>query len=618
MAQSRSCLVPAGLSVVSVAHDPDAVTITATPTASTATCPKCGTRSSSVHSRRHRRLDDVPWVGRPVVLDVAVRRFRCRSPSCPRQTFVERLPGVMAPFARRTDRLGGLQRHIALALGGEAGTRLAERLTMPTSADTMLRLIRKAAVPNHPPVRVLGVDDWAWRRGRRYGTILVDLERNAVVDLLPDRESETLARWLRTHPGIAVVARDRADAYADAIRRAAPAATAVTDRWHLLRNLGDAMAALVRTRHAALHRAARAVAGATAPEPKPSEPEPMCRRGAGHAGRRARYADAVRLHADGASISLIARDLALDRKTVRVWLAGGGPPAWERRRPALGPTGAHRAFLERRWRDGCTNVAALWRELSASGADVSARAVRDWVTIHRRSAGRAATHADGVDRQAPPSVTRMAMLLQADPLTLSAGDCGLVDHVLADDPELARAVDLARRLRAMLRKEASGSLDDWLADAHGSALAGFAKGLAKDRDAIDAALSLPWTTSPVEGKVNRLKTIKRAMHGRAGFDLLRQRVLASRLSPSLHPLCGRSRIRRALTRARPLDPLVVRKTASRHRDHRCGAPCDRGPCPWLSRPGHVRSRSTPPASGCRTRPGTSSGGPSEARISEAG
>ena len=138
-------------------------------------------------------------------------------------------------------------------------------------------------------------------------------------------------------------------------------------------------------------------------------------------------------------------------------------------------------------------------------------------------------------------------LLQADPETLSAGDRCLVDHVLADDPELARAVDLARRLRAMLRKETPGLLDDWLAAAHGTVLAGFAKGLAKDRAAIDAALSLPWTTSPVEGQVNRLKTIKRAMYGRAGFDLLRQRVLASRLSPSLHQPCGRPKFHPAFT-----------------------------------------------------------------------
>ena len=206
-------LIPAGLAVVQVLPTPERITIVAQPLSATAICPDCGTTSCRIHSHYERLLGDLPWQGRPALLRVQARRFRCLDPLCFRRTFAERLPGVALLAARRTERLGSLQGCLGLALGGEAGQRLAERLAMPASADTLLRVTRQACNDNEPPPtpRVLAVDDWAWRRGRRYGTILVDLERNAVVDLLPDRQAETLAGWLRRHPGVEIVARDLAE-----------------------------------------------------------------------------------------------------------------------------------------------------------------------------------------------------------------------------------------------------------------------------------------------------------------------------------------------------------------------------------------------------------------------
>ena len=234
---------------------PDRVTIVTVPLSSESACPLCGGVSGQVHSHYTRTLADLPWQGRVAAVQVRARRFRCTQPECPRRIFTERLPEIARPQTRRTVRLGDVQRHIGLALGGAPGSRLAARLAMPISADTLLRMIRSSTLVPSPPPRVIGVDDWALRRGYRYGTIICDLERRRVVDLLPDRSAGTLASWLKWHGGaVTIVSRDRSGAYADGIRAGAPRAVQVADRWHLLVNCSDALRQLLdqHQRHALL------------------------------------------------------------------------------------------------------------------------------------------------------------------------------------------------------------------------------------------------------------------------------------------------------------------------------------------------------------------------------
>jgi transposase len=528
-------LIPAGLVINQVLPSADQISIVTTSCQEAVQCPSCAQISHRVHSHYQRELPDLPSQGRPVTLRVQTRRFRCLNPACSRQTFAEPLRGTARRQARRTERLGDLQCHLGLALGGEAGMRLAERLAMPISADTLLRLTREAGNDNEPPStpRVLAVDDWSWRRGQRYGTILVDLERNAVVDLLPDRQAETLAAWLRQHPGVEIVARDRAGAYADGVRQGAPDATQVADRWHLLRNLGDAVRAIVDGQHAAVGCIVQQVSD---PLPVPSVAAPVSdnpmptavdrRSQASHARRQARYEEAARLRAAGVSIARIAAQLGAERKTIRRWLRAGQAPLWRqpRRESVLAP---YRDHLERRWAEGCHNAARLWRELVDLGFTGRSGIVRRWAGQRRKAEPEAIVRPTGTSAGGgqPPSVRQVARMLMADNNKLSDSEQVFITALLAQAPKLADAIALAKRLNQLLRGNSTDTLEKVLADAVGTLLETFTASLRRDFAAVQAALDLPWTTSPAEGQINRLKMLKRTMYGRAGFPLLRARVL---------------------------------------------------------------------------------------------
>jgi transposase len=457
------------------------------------------------------------------------RRFRCLNADCARKTFAERLDDA-ANCSRRTKRLGELQRYLALALGGEAGARMAARISMPLSADTLLRMAaatERGETPLSAP-RVLAVDDWAWRRGHRYGSILVDLERNQVLDLLPDRQAETLAAWLRQHPTIEVVARDRAGAYADGIRQGAPDAVQIADRWHLLRNLGDAVRVVVDSHRAGIRQVTRQTAeelAASMPVEAPPAVRPTAterRSQDGYARRQARYEEVARLKALGMSIKRIAGLIGAERKTIRRWLHAGAAPLW-RKPPRVTVLRPYHEHLDRRWNEGCRNAALLWRELVALGFTGRSGTVRHWAG-RRRKGERLGTRANsGADQ--PLSTRHVTRLLMTDGNLLSQADQTFTGRLLAQMPRLAACVTAAKRLNKMLRRNSDESLDEVLAHAGDTALKEFVASLRRDSRAIQAALDLPWTTSPAEGQINRLKMLKRTMYGRAGFHLLRARVL---------------------------------------------------------------------------------------------
>jgi transposase len=521
--------VPAGLIVDRLLPGPDHILLVTRPDQEAVPCPACARPSARRHSAYQRRLADLPWQGRPVELRVRVRRLRCTNPACPRAIFAERLPGGTPPKARRTARLREAQTSIGLALGGAPGSRLAGKLAMPVSGDTLLRLVRAAGAEPITPPRVLGVDDWAWRRGQRYGTILCDLEKGRVADLLPDRSAATLAGWLERHPGAELIVRDRAGAYADGARQGAPGAAQVADRWHLLRNMGEALRDVADRHHTRVRAAAEAAPAAGKAEvdtvPAPLPRPPPTRLGQGRrdrlAARQARFDHVVALRGQGLALDAIVAATGLSRSTVKRWLRRGSVPTWRKPRRAS-ILDAHRGYLERRWREGCRNASALWRELRARGFAGRPGVVSQWAARMRRGEGAAGR------RPSPPRVPsgrRLARLLAAEPTGLGASDRRLVELARGAAPELAEAADLAVAFAGIVRDKDGSRLDGWLDAAAASGLAPFVRGLRQDLPAVRAALALPWSTSPVEGQINRLKTIKRQMYGRAGFELLRQRVL---------------------------------------------------------------------------------------------
>src|SRR3989440_6890477 len=229
------------LQLVRLQADEQFLLAVVTTTSSAALCPLCQCRSQSIHSRYVRVVADLPWAGWAVRLELHVRRFFCLNKECMRQIFTERLPHVVAPYARRTTRLTDLFTLIGLALGGEAGKRLVDGMGGETSPDTLLRLIREQQERQVPTPGVLGVDDFSFCRRRSYGAILIDLERRVRIDLLPDREAETFNKWLLAHPGVQIISRDRGGAFADGARQGAPQAKPLADRWHLLANLSETM-----------------------------------------------------------------------------------------------------------------------------------------------------------------------------------------------------------------------------------------------------------------------------------------------------------------------------------------------------------------------------------------
>ncbi|MGY2052254.1 ISL3 family transposase [Methylobacterium sp. JK268] len=534
-----------------VEHSHDRLVIPVRLDAASRRCPDCGRTSRSVHSRYHRHPADLPLSVSQTALRIEVRRFYCRNPACHRRTFAETPSDLLGPRARRTRRLADAQAQVGIACGGADGARLLKHLHMPVSRATVLRLIARMPMPDAPPPTHVGIDDWAMRKGSRYGTIVVDLDRHRVIDILPDRTASTLAGWLERQSHIQVVARDRSTEYARGASLGAPQAQQVADRWHLLANMRQAVERWLHGAHAQLRRLPPVPGSAVPPARRDrafarSTPE----REAGAESRarwRALYDEVRRRRAGGETLLGIARAMGLARATVRKFASAETFPA--RLPHGAGPSllDPHVAYLVGRIGEGCENAMALWREIRECGYPGTSRQVHRFVAERRTRpvrSGRKPRHERSVTPNRPAEDTRLpparqlAWLLVQPLSALEAADAAVVTRVEQDDT--ARAIaDLARRFTTLVRTAGVGGIaaasqagatdiDAWIAQARACgapAIATFASGLNSDGAAVRAALTEPWSSGQAEGQITRLKLIKRQSYGRAGLDLLKRRMI---------------------------------------------------------------------------------------------
>jgi transposase len=517
-------------------------------TTSQALCPTCTQPSTHIHSDYRRTLADLPWATTPVQVHLRVRRFWCATPSCRRQTFTERIPQVAAHYARATTRMTALQTSTGLALGGAAGARHLARQGVSGSRNTLLRRVRSLPPPAAPRPCAIGIDDWAKRKGHTYGTIVVDLDRRCPIDLLEDRTAETVATWLQAHPEVRVVARDRAEAYASGVTQGAPEAVQVADRWHLVKNLREAVETELHARPTLPWSLPRALVEALSPDvlppPSPANYTPIypqtptgrradAARQARRTQRLGQYEQACALRQQGLSMARIARQVAVSPRTLCRWFAAKAFPERQRRTGDTSCVEPYLPLLHAQWDAGCRNATHLWRTLRAQGFPGSYMVVYRYVTALRRGQpGRpAGTTRPPASPESPPlpSLTahQLSYLFVRRPEQRTPDEQAHVVQIQQQDPTIAQIAMLTETFAQMVRQRTPGELQSWIETVLTSGLPDlkrFATGLQRD-PAVRAALELPYSNGQTEGHVTRLKLLKRQMYGRAKLDLLRQRVL---------------------------------------------------------------------------------------------
>ena len=526
--------LPDGLEVIEIEVIGEVFTVTAASIQSHSACPLCGMLASRVHSHYTRRLGDVPTGGRAVCLLIAVRKFFCDTPSCSRKIFTERLPSLVEPWARTTRRLSELVTAIGLATGGMLGARLCSRLGIQISWMTMLRRIMALPTPDVKQIVELGIDDFAFRRGRKFGTILVDMQSRQVIEVLPDRTAETVASWLKAHPEITLVSRDRGTDYAQAAREGAPQAVQLADRFHLCKNLSELAERVLARCRTEIRQASLVEQQEDGEQAVQTEDEQWRPRypqsveqvpATHHAERYDRYQQMLTLKAMHCTNKQIAEQLGMAERTVRHWLQHGIPESPKRYQRQDSRFDPYATTVLKLWDEGHTGL-HIFEEIRAQGYKGSSR------TVHRYLA--ALQRKRPLSSEIPTTPLQRFRSREAvwwffrDQEQLDKEDLEDLTYLLQVSETAKTLYDLVREFLRMVHHLGGEQLDAWLEKVAASQieeLQQIVRSIQKDKDAVYAGLTHSCSNGLVEGKVNKLKLLKRMMFGRAGFALLRKRVL---------------------------------------------------------------------------------------------
>jgi transposase len=530
MSSSPLLPLPAGLDIATIETVDDLLIVDVISTRVKVFCPLCFCLAERRHSRYTRVVADLPCAGFRVQLRLQMRKFFCDNADCSRKIFTERVPAFIEPWAQTTVRLCQAFQAVGTATSGELGTRLAARLGIHSSATTILRRIM--ALPSAPvdTVSHLGIDDFALRRGKNYGTVLVDLQRHQVIDLLSDRKAETAKAWIRTHPEIKLVSRDRAGDYATAARQGAPQAIQTADRFHLVKNLTEAVEKALKRCRAELSRGPEAKDSAKAEIPEEPLLPLLTSNGQSYSAhqteRYERYQHVMALHQQGMKVKEIAKRVGLGTRTVQRWLTSDDYPETQyhtRRHRSRFDTYA--AYVQQRWDSGCHNIQQIWREIKAQGYPHSDRALRAHLEPLRGVGKAHIPAASSLDRFSAKEATWLFIRPIKD---LDEKEHRELATIRQTSKTAETIYQLVQGFLQIVRTRQGEYLDSWMSTVracHIRELNSFVSGLERDKAAVLAGLTLVQSNGQVEGQITKLKLIKRQMYGRAGFALLRQRML---------------------------------------------------------------------------------------------
>jgi transposase len=542
--------LPEGMLIDHVEQTATSLTVTVISTRTEAVCPGCGHASGHVHSQYQRTVQDVPSGGRQVVLRLCVRKFFGLHLCCQRKVFAERLPDLVQPWARISNRLFSALKAIGLSASAEVSERLTPQLGMPVKAPTLLRYLRTIPDPPRTNVISLGIDDFALRRGDKYGTLLINAETRKPLDLLPDRTTQAVSPWLASHPEIQVVSRDRANSFAEAVSQVLPLATQVADRYHLIQNLRDHLQQFLDRKRTCLPFVEDTAVGEKGSSP-PYHPQTVPeadlanlisaerKKVMSRNKRLARYEEVMALHREGVSQRAIARQLHLSRNTVQHYVSSPGFPeraeGTRLRNSRTSKLDPYLPYLRDLWDAGNHNSAYLFRLIKARGYTGCESMLRmrlsQWRTELPKQRWPGSPRKPRLftqKRQRRLSSRAASFLMILPPEKLTAKQKQQLEQMCQASSDLFIAYHLSQDFVTLLKEHQAETLNEWLMCAKASRVAElsrFANGIYRDYAAVYAACSRPESNGITEGHVNRLKFLKRQMFGRANLDLLRIKVL---------------------------------------------------------------------------------------------
>jgi transposase len=526
-------------------------------TSPTAACSQCGTAGSRVHSRYERTIADLAFGGRNLVLRLLVRKWICPEASCSRHIFAECFPELVQRYARMTDRLIKALQAVGAITNGADAAQIASSFGVHTTAKTIIRRVLQLPLPSEGSVHKVGIDEWAWKKGHRYGTILVDLEKRRVVQLLADRSVETSKAWLRKHPEIDLVSRDRGKIFREAATEGAPQAKQAVDRFHLQKNFAEALEKFFRKQERALKKATQRSTGKTRSAEETAVPEKVARE------RRARHRQRVSIHKriwklyrQGCHKEQIAQLVGVSSRRVYRALEQETPPPPRRRSRSSSIVDPYLSYLTSRWNQGCHNVTRLYEEIVAQGYTGTQRTLQMRLRPFRQKVARPVSK-QTVIWDKPPSPRGVALMMVRPEQRRTREQTVYLEQLIQSNEPVAVVFKLAQDFGRLLRKrEGQVRLEQWKDSVRTSGIAeliAFVDGLADDGEAVANGCTLTWSNGMTEGFVNKVKWIKRSSYGQAGFPLLQRRVL---LHPAGQEPFGKEQKRRSSRRS----------TSSEHQD----------------------------------------------------